>query len=115
MAVTGVLINFVIAIVAARVPGQLMLIISTVGCATAALLFAVQETSSSYWTYQFFSMILTVFGADGVFCCAIMYISKVASRADQGVAAGTFNTTTQVGTALGVSRIMAAPAGLQLR
>lgn len=97
-AVVGICINAVVIYLSPRLPAEYLLIIGTLGTSIAPLLFAVQDVNSSYWTYQFFAMGLSVLGADFIFSLGIMYVSTVAAEegeGSQGLAGGIFNSTTR--------------------
>ncbi|GAA96154.1 uncharacterized protein L969DRAFT_91610 [Mixia osmundae IAM 14324] len=108
MSITGVLINFTVAIVVAYVPAQYLIMLGCLGTAIAPMLFALQKIGDPYWQWQFPAMILTVFGADLIFACGTIYASKVADARDQGLAGGIINTVLQVatGTAIAIFTII---------
>lgn len=54
----------IVAILASRVPAQLLIAVGALGTGLAPLLFAVQNYADPYWQWQFPAMILSVFGAD---------------------------------------------------
>ena len=54
----------VVAVLASRVPAQILIAIGALGTGLAPLLFAVQDYADPYWQWQFPAMILSVFGAD---------------------------------------------------
>lgn len=56
--------QLIVAILASRVPAQVLITIGALGTGLAPLLFAVQDYSDPYWQWQFPAMILSVFGAD---------------------------------------------------
>lgn len=92
-----------VAILASRVDAQYLICLGALGTGLASLLFAVQDSSAPYWQYQFVAMVLSVVGADFIFCCGIMYVSQVAPREDQAMAGGLFNCGTMVGTSFGLA------------
>lgn len=67
-------------------------------CFTAlgALLFALINPSSPYWAFGFPSPIVAVFGADFVFAAGTLFVAKVSLPHEQSLAAGLFQTLTQV-------------------
>lgn len=104
MAITGLLLNFIVAIVASIAPAQLLLALGAFGCLMAPLLFAIiPATHANYWQHDFAAMILTVFGADFTFSVGIMLCSRAAARDEQAQAGGMFNTQTQIGAAVGLA------------
>ena len=62
----------------------------------APLLFAVIDTSATYWAYGFPAAIAAVFGADFIFASGSLFVAKVARPNEQSVAGGLFNTLAQV-------------------
>ncbi|GAA5860818.1 hypothetical protein JCM8547_003859 [Rhodosporidiobolus lusitaniae] len=101
--VTGLFLNVIVALVASRVSAQLLVILGCVGTGLAPLLFAVQSYDDPFWQWQFPAMILSVFGADFVFCCGILYVSQIAGQGHQAMAGSLFNMSTQIGTGLGLA------------
>ncbi|BGP57930.1 hypothetical protein JCM8202v2_005584 [Rhodotorula sphaerocarpa] len=101
--VTGFFLNFLVAILASRVPAQILIAIGALGTGLAPLLFAVQDYSDPYWQWQFPAMILSVFGADFIFACGILYVSQVAGPGHQALAGSIFNMSTQIGTGFGLA------------
>ncbi|GAA5856953.1 hypothetical protein JCM9279_005028 [Rhodotorula babjevae] len=101
--VTGFILNAVVAILASRVPAQILIAIGALGTGLAPLLFAVQDYADPYWQWQFPAMILSVFGADFIFACGILYVSQVAGPGHQALAGSIFNMSTQIGTGIGLA------------
>ncbi|GAA6001617.1 uncharacterized protein JCM10292_004960 [Rhodotorula paludigena] len=101
--VTGFILNVIVAILASRVPAQILIALGCLGTGLAPLLFAVQDYSDTYWRYQFPAMILSVFGADFIFACGILYVSQVAGQGHQALAGSIFNMSTQIGTGIGLA------------
>ncbi|POY70297.1 hypothetical protein BMF94_6696 [Rhodotorula taiwanensis] len=101
--VTGFFLNAIVAILASRVPAQFLIAVGALGTGLAPLLFAVQNYTDPYWQWQFPAMILSVFGADFIFACGILYVSQVAGPGHQALAGSIFNMSTQIGTAFGLA------------
>ncbi|GAA5940651.1 hypothetical protein JCM3775_004752 [Rhodotorula graminis] len=101
--VTGFILNVVVAVLASRVPAQILIAIGALGTGLAPLLFAVQDYADPYWQWQFPAMILSVFGADFIFACGILYVSQVAGPGHQALAGSIFNMSTQIGTGIGLA------------
>ncbi|KDE05939.1 hypothetical protein MVLG_03751 [Microbotryum lychnidis-dioicae p1A1 Lamole] len=101
--VTGLILNMIVAVLASRIGAQWLIGIGTLGTGIAPLLYAVQKLHATYWAFQFPAMILCVLGADFIFACSILYVSKVAGPGQQSLAAGLFNLSTQLGTAIGLA------------
>ncbi|GAA5993012.1 hypothetical protein JCM10908_000798 [Rhodotorula pacifica] len=101
--ITGFVLNLIVAILASRVPAQFLIAIGALGTGLAPLLFAVQDYSDPYWQWQFPAMILSVFGADFIFACGILYVSQVAGPGHQALAGSIFNMSTQIGTGVGLA------------
>lgn len=93
MSITGLILNFIVAVVASFAPAQLLIAIGALGTSLAPLLFAVMPTNVVYWQFEFPAMILTVLGADFIFAVGCMYGSKIASKDEQGLAGGVFNVS----------------------
>jgi hypothetical protein len=73
-----------------------VLVIGTVATGVASLLFAVIDVNAPYWAYAFPSAILTVWGADLIFPCGSLLVSRAALPHEQSVAGGIFSTFAQV-------------------
>ncbi|GAA5844886.1 hypothetical protein JCM11251_004662 [Rhodosporidiobolus azoricus] len=101
--ITGLVLNAIVAVLASRVSAQFLIILGCVGTGLAPLLFAVQNYSDPYWQWQFPAMILSVFGADFIFACGILYVSMVAGPGQQALAGSIFNMSTQIGTGIGLA------------
>ncbi|GAA5931139.1 hypothetical protein JCM1841_002113 [Sporobolomyces salmonicolor] len=101
--VTGLVLNIIVALLASRVPAQALILLGCLGTGLAPLLFALQNYSDPYWQWQFPAMILSVFGADFIFACGILYVSAVAGHGQQALAGSIFNMSTQIGTGIGLA------------
>ncbi|BGP51333.1 hypothetical protein JCM10450v2_007271 [Rhodotorula kratochvilovae] len=101
--ITGFILNVIVAILASRVPAQILIALGALGTGLAPLLFAVQDYNDPYWQWQFPAMILSVFGADFIFACGILYVSQVAGPGHQALAGSIFNMSTQIGTGIGLA------------
>ncbi|KAH7884855.1 major facilitator superfamily domain-containing protein [Phlebopus sp. FC_14] len=103
MFVTGVLCNFFVALVVARMPLVFLIGGGTLVTASACILFALINPSAPYWAFGFPSTVLVVFGADFVYSCGTIFIAKIAFPHEQSVAGALFQTMTQIGTAFGLT------------
>ncbi|BGP03153.1 hypothetical protein NBRC10513v2_006882 [Rhodotorula toruloides] len=101
--ITGLILNLIVALLASRVPAHILITIGCLGTGLAPLLFAVQNYEDTYWRWQFPAMILSVFGADFIFACGILYVSHVAGHGHQALAGSLFNMSTQIGTGIGLA------------
>ncbi|BGP35053.1 hypothetical protein JCM10296v2_006883 [Rhodotorula toruloides] len=101
--ITGLILNLIVALLASRVPAHILITIGCLGTGLAPLLFAVQNYDDAYWQWQFPAMILSVFGADFIFACGILYVSHVAGHGHQALAGSLFNMSTQIGTGIGLA------------
>ncbi|BGP27349.1 hypothetical protein JCM10295v2_006317 [Rhodotorula toruloides] len=101
--ITGLVLNLIVALLASRVPAHILITIGCLGTGLAPLLFAVQNYDDTYWRWQFPAMILSVFGADFIFACGILYVSHVAGHGHQALAGSLFNMSTQIGTGIGLA------------
>ncbi|KAK4049932.1 hypothetical protein OIV83_003756 [Microbotryomycetes sp. JL201] len=101
--VTGIFLNAIVGLVAAIVPANYLISIGCLGTGLASMLFALQSEFDPYWQWQFPAMILSVVGADLIFCTGILYVSKVAGPSQQALAGGLFNCSTQIGTSIGLA------------
>ncbi len=122
--VSGIACNILVGLLARVIPGNYLICLGALGTALANLLWAVMPADTTYFTYQFFGMILCVFGAD--FCIApnMIYMSKLVHQSEQSTSGALFQVMTQIGGTFGttictivyttVTRERAAAAGLAL-
>lgn len=103
MTVTGIILNGIVALAIAHVQGIVLLVIGCIMTGLAPLLFAVIDTSATYWAYGFPAATAAVFGADFIFASGSLFVAKVARPNEQSVAGGLFNTLAQVGTSVGLA------------
>jgi len=68
-----------------------------------ALLFAIINPNSTYWSYGFVSTIVAVFGGDFVFAAGTLFLAKISRPDEQSLSGGLFQTLTQLGTAFGLA------------
>jgi hypothetical protein len=113
-AVTGLLLNIVIALTIHRITAvwllgdcsfkiqviyvcsPLPLGIGTFGTALASVFFAVIVPGAPYWAFGFPGAIFSVFGADFVFASGTLYVAKIVKPHEQSLAGAMFTTMTQV-------------------
>ncbi|KIJ62934.1 hypothetical protein HYDPIDRAFT_73435, partial [Hydnomerulius pinastri MD-312] len=103
MFVTGILCNFFVALVVARLPLVVFVVSGTLITASACILFALINPSATYWAFGFPSTILVVFGADFVYSAGTIFIAKIALPHEHSVVGALFQTMTQIGTAFGLT------------
>ncbi|KIM62729.1 hypothetical protein SCLCIDRAFT_15735 [Scleroderma citrinum Foug A] len=103
MLVTGLLCNFFVALVVARLPLVVFFVSGTVITACAAILFALIDPSASYWAFGFPSTVCIVFGADFVYSAGTIFLAKVANPGEHSVVGALFQTMTQIGSAFGLT------------
>jgi hypothetical protein len=113
MSITGVLCTFAVALVIGRVylvniVGELsqpltchvtdtyFVVFGTVMTSSAGLLFALMNTSSTYWAFGFPAAVFSVFGADLVFAAGLIFVAQVSLPHEQSLAGALFQTMTQV-------------------
>ncbi|KAI0668013.1 efflux transporter [Trametes maxima] len=103
MFVTGVLCNFVVALVVGHVPLVYLITIGLLFTGVANLLFGVIDPAAPFWAFGFPAAIVSVFGADFVFATGTLFVAKVCLPHEQSVGGALFQTLTQVGTAFGIA------------
>jgi len=103
MAASGFLCNVVVALVVGRIGGIYLIALGCAATGCACLLFAIIDTSATYWSYGFVAMVLSVFGADFVFASGTLFVAKIALPGEQSVASALFQTMNQVGTSVGLA------------
>lgn len=103
MFITGILCNFFVALVVARLPLVIFVVSGTLITAGAAMLFALINPSATYWAFGFPSTVLIVFGADFVYSAGTIFLAKIANHGEHSVVGALFQTMTQIGTAFGLT------------
>ncbi|KAI6099800.1 major facilitator superfamily domain-containing protein [Pisolithus sp. B1] len=103
MFITGILCNFFVALVVARLPLVMFVVSGTLITAGAAMLFALINPSATYWAFGFPSTVLIVFGADFVYSAGTIFLAKIANHGEHSVVGALFQTMTQIGTAFGLT------------
>ncbi|KAH9814687.1 major facilitator superfamily-domain-containing protein [Melampsora americana] len=103
MLIVGILLNVIVGFLMKKWPAQILVVIGCAGTMISCLLMAITDPKSSYWGYSFLAIALSVVGADFVFAVGTMYGAKIASKNEQGVAGGIFQTFSQIGRAIGLS------------
>lgn len=63
--------------------------------ASAAIMFAVIDTTASYWVSGFPATVVVVFGADFVYASGTIFIAKITPPHERSVAGALFQTVTQ--------------------
>ncbi|KAI0789690.1 efflux transporter [Abortiporus biennis] len=99
----GITCNIIIGLLIGRIPAVYLIATGCLCTGIAGLLFAVINTSATYWAFGFPAAIISVWGADFVFAAGSLYIAKVSLPHEQSLSGGLFQTMTQLGTSLGLS------------
>jgi hypothetical protein len=71
-------------------------VLGTILTGSANLLFAIINTSSTYWAFGFPAAITSVFGADFVFAAGSIFIAQEALPIEQSMAGALFNKPSNV-------------------
>ncbi|KAK0430501.1 efflux transporter [Armillaria borealis] len=103
MFITGIICNFIIAVIISRVSVVWILASGTIITACAAIFFAEINPDATYWAYGFPSAIFSVFGADFVFAAGSIFVARIVEPHEQSLSGALFQTMYQIGTALGVT------------
>ncbi|KAG8212823.1 major facilitator superfamily domain-containing protein [Butyriboletus roseoflavus] len=103
MFVMGVLCNFFVAMVVAKLPLVVFVVLGTVITGSACVLFALIDPSATFWAFAFPSTVMVVFGADFVYSVGTIFVAKIVFPHEQSLAGGLFQTMTQIGTAFGLT------------
>jgi len=99
----GCVCNFLVAVLVARLPLVIFVMMGTLITGLACVLFALVVPSATYWAYEFPSTTLVVCGADFVFSAGTIFVAKIVLSYEQSLAGGLFQTMTQIGTAFGLT------------
>jgi len=103
MQFSGIFCNLVAAFVMGRISLVNIVVFGTIFTGSAGLLFALINTSSTYWAFGFPAAVISVFGADFVFAAGTIFVAKVALPHEQSLAGALFQTMTQIGTSFGLA------------
>ena len=93
----------VVGVIIHRVPGNWIVIVTTVLCAIASILMGIVHPNWSYWADAFLANFLNPIGADGIFTVSNLLITSMFPPRTQGVAGGVFNTVSQTGKNVGLA------------
>ena len=101
MAVSGILVNVIAALVLHRISNKLLMYIGAAAYAIAFLLFAMNRTSSSYWAFYFPGFAIQVIGADLEFNVSNMYVMSSMPSWRQSTAGSIYQTGAKLSMTLG--------------
>ncbi|KAG2739349.1 efflux transporter [Suillus brevipes Sb2] len=101
--IVGCLCNVFVAMSVGKLPLVIFAVSGTLLTASAAIMFAVIDTTASYWVSGFPATIVVVFGADFVYASGTIFIAKIAPPHERSVAGALFQTMTQLGGAVGLA------------
>ncbi|KAJ3268237.1 hypothetical protein HK104_005431, partial [Borealophlyctis nickersoniae] len=112
MATVGLLGNIVAGYIVGVVSGQLLLIIAMTASAAAPTLYALTQPDITYWAMSFPALCLVVIGVDLTYNITNLFVLTSVPPHQQSIAAGVFNTVTQVGSTVGLAVTSAIAAGV---
>lgn len=101
MAISGLLVNIIAALILHRVSNKLLMYIGTASYFIASLLLAMNRVDSSYWAFCLPAFCIIVIGADLEFNVANMYVMSSMPAHQQSVAGGIFQTVAKLCMSLG--------------
>ena len=99
---SGLAATLTMAYLHSRVPGQVILALAMAAFCVGNLLLAICPLDSSYWTYIFFSLLVTPFGMDMSYPAASLIVSDALPTSRQGVGASMINTVVNLSVSLGL-------------
>lgn len=102
MAINGIIVNCFAGWALNRVSNKLLMGIGAAAYAVAFLLFACNRYSSSYWSFCFPGLALSVIGADLEFNVANMYVMSSMPPSQQSTAGGIFQAVTKLCMTIGM-------------
>ncbi|KAF2427147.1 MFS general substrate transporter [Tothia fuscella] len=115
MAIGGLAVNVVAALVLHRVSNKLLVGIGAISYTLAFLLYALNKTSYSYWAMLFPGMIGAVIGADFQANVTNMYVISSLSKSQQSIAGGLFQTVTKLCVTIGMAISTAIFDGVSMK
>ncbi|ATY66642.1 efflux protein [Cordyceps militaris] len=102
--VGGICVSFAVAFLLSRVPTAFMLVAGTLAVSVASLLFAVPiPTTTTYFAWGMWAMLLSVVGADLTWPCLTFFTSQALPAEDQAVGGALINAVSQLGRAIGIA------------
>lgn len=101
--IVGCLCNVFVAMSVGKLPLVIFAVSGTLLTASAAIMFAVIDTTASYWASGFPATVVVVFGADFVYASGTIFIAKIAPPHERSVAGALFQTMTQLGGSVGLA------------
>lgn len=102
LVLSGVVVNVAGGYLLNHIPGLPIIIIGLCGNIAANILYALIDTSVSYWSMSFIIMVIMV-GADLIYPIGSLHISIACDEESQSLAGGIFNVATRIGTSLGLA------------
>lgn len=102
--VTGILVATTTGFLLSSVPGDYILMFSTICVSTSSLLFAIPiSVHTTYWAYGFPAMVLSVCGADTIFPVLTLFVAKTLPPEDASLGGALITAVGQVGRAIGLA------------
>lgn len=102
MMVGGIAMNIVAALVMHRISNKLLMVIGAISFVVSNVLFSVARKESSYWSYYFLALLLSVVGADLEFTVTNMYVMSSLPSEEQSVAGALLNTMARLASTIGI-------------
>jgi len=102
LVLSGVVVNIAGGYLLNHVPGLPIIVVGLCGNIAASALYALIDTSASYWAMAFVIVVIMV-GADLIYPIGILHICIVCNEESQSLAGGIFNVATRLGTSLGLA------------
>ncbi|KAJ4371162.1 hypothetical protein N0V83_004378 [Neocucurbitaria cava] len=114
--VTGVLVATITGQVLSRVPGDVILMFSTICVSISSLLFAIPiPVHTIYWAYGFPAMVLSVCGADTIFPVLTLFVAKTLPPEDASLGGALITAVGQIGRAIGLAIATAVQTAIMAR
>lgn len=101
--IMGLISSLITGMVLHRVRADAMINITTLISSVSPLLMALVDPQWSYWRGSFIAVCLNSIAADSLFTVSNILIASVFPDETQGLAAGVFNTVSQVGKSVGLA------------
>lgn len=105
VAITGFAASVLTGMFLHRIRADAIISVTTVLSSLSPLLMALVDPNWTYWRCVFFAMCMNPIAADVLFTVSNLIIASMFPTETQGLAAGVFNTVSQIGKTLGLALV----------
>ncbi|KAF2730744.1 MFS general substrate transporter [Polyplosphaeria fusca] len=111
----GAFINITVGIFVHRVAARWLVTVSSILCALAPLMMAMNNPSWSYWYLELWAQVFSPMSVDVLFTVGLIIISDTFPEETQALAGAVFSTVSQFGNTLGVGICQVVALGIMAK